>query len=427
MGDLNVDVERQGKMVPVGKLILSGGGRARFCYREEYLSSDAAVPVSVSLPLQKKPFDEEKTKIFFEGLLPEGFTRRSVAAGLRVNENDYVSILAALGNECLGALRVSDEDDEELPAAYELLDDEQVRELAGEGATQAANIVVKCHLSLTGASGKVGLYYDRGSGRWYLPKGMATSTHIVKQSHVRLENIVVNEQLALRTAKKLGLDTPDSFIINTGSGADGEILFATERYDRRIEKTAEPVSGLPRAYRLHQEDFAQAMGISAANKYETPEGEYLERIFDIIRSRSSEPLTDMLKMWDYLVFDYLIGNTDNHIKNLSLLYSEDLRLLRLAPLYDVISTIVYDRSTRDMSVSIDGRYSIDEIDESSFVNQAEKIHLGKKAAMTHFHRLQDGFQKALDEAARELKEEGFKKAPEIRDRILERCGKKNSR
>ncbi len=422
MGDLNVDVECLGRMLPVGKLIRSGGGRARFCYREDYLAMDGAVPVSVSLPLQKKPFDEEKTKIFFEGLLPEGFTRRSVAAGLRVNENDYISILAALGNECLGALRVTDEEGESIPAAYELLDDEQVRELAGEGATQAANIVVKCHLSLTGASGKVGLYYDRDSGRWYLPRGMATSTHIVKQSHVRLENIVVNEQLSLRTAEKLGIDTPDSFIINTGSGTDGEILFATERYDRRIDKNQELVDGLPRPFRLHQEDFAQAMGIASASKYESPKGEYLERIFDIIRSRSSEPLTDMLKMWDYLVYDYLIGNTDNHIKNLSLLYSEDLKQLRLAPLYDVISTVVYDRSTRDMSVSIDGRYSIDEIDEKAFINQAEKVHLGKKAAKAHFQKLQNGFEKALNEAACELKDEGFSNAPDIRDRILERSG-----
>ena len=45
-------------------------------------------------------------------------------------------------------------------------------------------------------------------------------------------------------------------------------------------------------------------------------------------------------MWEYLVYDYIIGNSDNHIKNLSLLYSEDLKKIRLAPLYDVISTVV---------------------------------------------------------------------------------------
>ena len=114
----------------------------------------------------------------------------------------------------------------------------------------------------------------------------------------------------------------------------------------------------------------------------------------------------------------IIGNSDNHIKNLSLLYSEDLRNIRLAPLYDVISTVVYDGSTREMSVSIDGKYSIDEITRESFANQAEKVHLGKKAAMKRFDRLQNGFEKALNEAAYELKEEGFKNAETIRDAVL---------
>ena len=123
-------------------------------------------------------------------------------------------------------------------------------------------------------------------------------------------------------------------------------------------------------------------------------------------------------MWEYLVYDYIIGNTDNHIKNLSLLYSEDLKKIRLAPLYDVISTVVYDGSTRDMSVSIDGKYSIDEITRESFANQAEKVHLGKRAAMNRFDRLQNGFEKALNEAAYELKEEGFRNAEMIRDAVL---------
>ena len=395
MSDLNVSVERCGKMFPAGQLLESGRGRARFRYLDSYLEMEGAAPISVSLPLQEQAFDEDRTKTFFEGLLPEGFTRRTVAAGLKVQENDYLSILAALGSECLGALQVTDGALSPEEGSYELLDDARVKELAGEGATEAVNIVVQCHLSLTGASGKVGLYYEPDSGRWYLPKGAAASTHIVKQSHVRLRNIVVNEQLALRTAKKLGIETPDSFIINIGGGSDGEVLFATARYDRIIADEADRISGLRRPYRLHQEDFAQAMGIPAGEKYENHQADYLSG-----------------------VYDYIIGNSDNHIKNLSLLYSEDLRNIRLAPLYDVISTVVYDGSTREMSVSIDGKYSIDEITRESFANQAEKVHLGKKAAMKRFDRLQNGFEKALNEAAYELKEEGFKNAETIRDAVL---------
>ena len=56
----------------------------------------------------------------------------------------------------------------------------------------------------------------------------------MKKSHVRLSDIVTNEQLSLTAASKLGISIPESFIINTGAARDDEILFATKRYDRVI-------------------------------------------------------------------------------------------------------------------------------------------------------------------------------------------------
>ena len=54
--------------------------------------------------------------------------------------------------------------------------------------------------------------------------GAAPSTHIVKQSHVRLDGIVTNEQLCLMTAKKVGIEIPDSFVINVGDGRDEDVV-----------------------------------------------------------------------------------------------------------------------------------------------------------------------------------------------------------
>ena len=76
---------------------------------------------------------------------------------------------------------------------------------------------------------------------------------------------------------------------------------------------------------------------------------------------SSIPIEDQLKLWDICVFNYLIGNTDNHIKNLSLLYGEDLKTIRLAPAYDIVSTMIYESSTENMALSIDGKYNIYDI------------------------------------------------------------------
>ena len=107
-------------------------------------------------------------------------------------------------------------------------------------ASKSAQFLAKAHLSLTGASGKTGLYYDNKDG-WYMPFGTAPSTHIVKQSHVRLSGIVANEQLCLRTAKILGIDVPESFIISVGTGE--HILFATKRFDRLMQEDSRVIDG----------------------------------------------------------------------------------------------------------------------------------------------------------------------------------------
>ena len=54
--------------------------------------------------MEEKVFNSQRTRIFFEGLLPEGFTRRYVAEWMHVDENDYISILAGLGKVCLGEI-----------------------------------------------------------------------------------------------------------------------------------------------------------------------------------------------------------------------------------------------------------------------------------------------------------------------------------
>ena len=236
----------------------------------------------------------QRTRIFFEGLLPEGFTRRCVAEWMHLDENDYLSILSGLGRECLGAVKILDESDKEITPEYRELSAEEVYALASEGATESADLVVKSHLSLTGASGKVGLYFDEENQKWYLPIGDAPSTHIVKQSHVRLKKIVANEQLCLLTARHLGIDVPESFIVTADGGNEETILFATQRYDRKFVEDGRRINGFLVPCRLHQEDFAQALGIAAVEKYEKNHEGYLKKIFTLIWFHSSDPMADAL-------------------------------------------------------------------------------------------------------------------------------------
>ena len=407
-----VIIERNGVPVPVGHISNSG-----FAYDDAYLHGEDARPISVSLPLREEIFSPQQTKCFFDGLLPEGFTRRTVAQWMHVSEDDYLSILAGLGKECLGAIQVICEPDD-IPAHYQKLTLPQVQALAAEGATQSAKLVTESHLSLTGASGKVGLYYDAANNAWYQPFGTAPSTHIVKQSHVRLSGIVVNELLCLHTAKKCGIDAPDCFILDTGGVADENILFATARYDRPFNAESRMINGLPCPQRLHQEDFAQALGIPAAEKYEPTGGAYLKDAFALLKHRSANPLEDQLKLWDLTVFNFLIGNTDNHLKNLSLLYDASLASVRLAPAYDVISTTVYPGSTRDLSMRIGDAVTVDDVSESSFRMAAREVGIGEKLAIKRFFAMAQQFEAAITSTAEELTGKGFTNAAQLCEQIL---------
>ena len=123
-----------------------------------------------------------------------------------------------------------------------------------------------------------------------------------------------------------------------------------------------------------------------------------------------------------LIYDYLIGNTDNHIKNLSLLYSENLKTVSLAPAYDIISTVIYQGTSREMAIGIGGERNIDHITREHFINAASDVGLGKKMALKQFDVLVDGFEKALNETAVRLNEEGYSKAKDIKEQILKHGG-----
>lgn len=418
---LIVSIERSGRQSLVGTIEGFSGEDAMFRYDESYLKDSNAVAISISLPKQQEPFTPTQTKNYFEGLLPEGFTRRTVAQWMHVDENDYLSILHGLGRECLGAIQIRTEG-EDLNASYEAVSQSEIQALAEEGVSKSAEIITKAHLSLTGASGKVGLYYDNNNDRWYIPWGTAPSTHIIKQSHIRLNDIVTNEQLSLLTAKKCGIEIPDSFIINTGSGEDNEVLFATARFDRVWSDGQDIISGLPAPNRLHQEDFAQANGILASEKYEKKPSGYMKMMFETLKRYSSNPIQDQLKLWDIIVFNYLIGNTDAHIKNSSLLDSSDMRSLRLAPAYDLISTTVYEQSTREMAFFIGEELLIDKIDRNSFQTAAKEIGIAVKIALERFDNMREKVVPALYKSAEYLCDMGYSRAAVLRDEILESGG-----
>lgn len=120
MKTFKVSIERKGVQTEVGNITGNDMTDTCFQYADAYLNNPESVAISISLPLQKVSFPPVQTRNYFEGLLPEGFTRKSVARWMHVDEGDYISILAGLGKECLGAVKITDVQDAEIEHIYHL-------------------------------------------------------------------------------------------------------------------------------------------------------------------------------------------------------------------------------------------------------------------------------------------------------------------
>ena len=82
--------------------------------------------------------------------------------------------------------------------------------------------------------------------------------------------------------------------------------------------------------RLHQEDFVQALGYDTENKYEAYGGPTAVELFAV-------PGVDPGRMFDQMLFNWIIGNWDGHARNYSILEPGTTRA-RLSPAYDLMSS-----------------------------------------------------------------------------------------
>lgn len=120
------------------------------------------------------------------------------------------------------------------------------------------------------------------------------------------------------------------------------------------------VDGAGRLVRLHQEDFAQALGVPSQRKYASEGGPTFRHIFGLLRSAATRPARDVLKLTDAAIFNLIIGNADAHAKNFSLLHAG--ATVRLAPLCDLLSTISYPELSAKLAMKIAKKATLEEIE-----------------------------------------------------------------
>ena len=311
----------------VGRLWLDGRKRFCFQYGKEWLERPR-IPLSISLPLRADPYLDDESHPFFANLLPEEKIRAVIARNLGISPNNDYGLLERIGGDCAGAVSLYPESGgpEREQDSYRQLTPDELNSVIGELPQRPLLAGEKgLRLSLSGAQKKLPVFYDER--HYYLGYGGAPSNYIIKPAIEDLDGTVENEAFCMALAHEIGLDVPRSFIHQHGDTR----VFVVKRYDRVT--TAEGTK------RLHQEDFCQAFRIPPESKYEAEGGPLLAACFNLLRQTSVRSGKDVLSLLNWVIFNYLIGNSDAHGKNLSLLLLPEGPML--APFYDLLSTRIY--------------------------------------------------------------------------------------
>lgn len=328
----------------VGRLWLDERGRFAFQYEPSWLKAGNPLPLSLSLPLKAEPYLDDGARPFFSNLLPEAGIRQTLARRLKISEENDFDLLREIGGECAGAVSVLPGGKAPaLAPGYREIDEEELHRVVKELPRRPFLVGDKgSRLSLAGAQNKLPVYME--GNRVFLATGNAPSTHILKPPIAGLEESVENEAFCMILASRMGLAIPE---VRIRQGHDR--LYIVERYDRERSREGEIL-------RLHQEDFCQGLGIMPEQKYEAEGGPSLARCFALIKEKSASPAVDQRALFLWVVFNVLIGNADAHAKNLAILYT--YAGPRLAPFYDLISTLVYPDLSPRLAMRIGGESRI---------------------------------------------------------------------
>ena len=344
-------------------------GRLRLAYTEDALNRyDLGFPLlSLSLPLTRERYTHLPVRAFLDGLLPEGEARQAIARDVGVRQEDTYGLVQALGRDCAGAVVIqpADEPVQAQPTTLTArpLTGTEVAELVANLREAPLGTGGRVRISLAGVQEKL-LLTRMPDGSWGQPVDGTPSTHILKPEIARYPSTVENEAFCMRVAGHLGLSVAS---VET-TAVNGRKLIVVERFDRVIHADGS-------IDRLHQEDFCQATAAHPSQKYEEDGGPSLKRVADILQAVAlSGSVESLLRA---VTLNVLIGNGDAHAKNFSLLH-EPSGAIRLAPLYDLMSTLFYGDDR--LALFIDNVRRTDRVTAGRVINEASGWGMSRRRA-----------------------------------------------
>ena len=242
---------------------------------------------------------------------------------------------------------------------------------------ELAKRVVRAQTTLTGVQAKLSLDVNHGQknepdrftivGLW--------GRFILKPQTDTYRSLPELEDLTMHMAEAAKIAVVPHGLIRFD---DGELCYITRRIDRQ-----------PDGSKTAMEDMCQLSERLTEYKYK---GSY-EQIAKLIKKYSAVPQLDLVNFWEVVVFSWITGNSDMHLKNFSL-YKTPLGFC-LTPAYDLLSTlIVMPQDTEELALTLNGKKR--KIKRSDFEKAMTAAGLNEKVIQNMANKFGKAISKWID-------------------------------
>jgi serine/threonine-protein kinase HipA len=322
-------------------------------------------------------------------LLPEGSLRTLIAQGLKTHIDNEFQILSYLGADLPGALVAEPMEPEDVP--------EIVLNTHGKArAIKFVKVSQENKFSLAGVQMKFSM--KEKDGRYNLSKGDVLGDWIVKTPSTQHKDVPLNEYTAMKLAALVGVDIPEIKLVELNkldnlpqiNLPDEKLAFVIKRFDRAQHKSGD--------VRIHMEDFAQVLVKYPHEKYNSANYEQIGRI---IYQFSGDGLADTQQFARRLLVNILLANGDAHLKNWSLLYTDQVTP-RLSPAYDIVTTNVYIDDERNFALNLGKTKDWYDVSMANFQSWAERAEIPWRVIKPHLDDVMEKARSLWPEAINDL-------------------------
>lgn len=208
-------------------------------------------------------------------------------------------------------------------------------ELDKEKLNQLARFTVNERLAITGVQPKISLSLTGEKANRRLTLVGLWGDFILKPQSTDFKFMPEVEDLTMHLARLYKIETAQHALIKTSAN---ELAYITKRFDR--------VKGR----KVHVEDLCQLSELLTEQKYKSS----YERVGKVIKHYASNSGLDVIKFFRLVLFSFLTGNNDMHLKNFSLLHTE--RGILFSPAYDLLNVnLIYPKDKEDLALTLGGR------------------------------------------------------------------------